>query len=231
VPLPSNLPFRSYLQYSPRGTAHASAYSKAVTLAIKRDGYVSTADEGTKPAIDYVVRRLVGDLPNHQCLRECFGSAGGALIPPERATLVPVPRSAPLVAGGLWPAMRICAALVTHGLAAESLPLIVRARAVQKSAFAAPGQRPTPQDHYDSLALDPTRPLPQTRKLFVIVDDVVTRGATLLACYARLREAYPADPILCFAMVRTMSGADVATVRDPVEGVITYHGGSPHRQP
>jgi hypothetical protein len=60
---------------------------------------------------------------------------------------------------------------------------------------------------------------------------VVTRGATLLASYVRLREAYPDVPINCFALIRTMSGVEVDSVLNPVEGVISLAGGHLHRNP
>jgi hypothetical protein len=65
----------------------------------------------------------------------------------------------------------------------------------------------------------------------VIVDDVVTRGATFLACEARLREAFPSVPISCFAVVRTMSGVEVDSPIAPASGKITYRGGHLHREP
>jgi len=59
----------------------------------------------------------------------------------------------------------------------------------------------------------------------VLVDDVVTRGSTLIACASLLDEALPAADISAFAAVRTMSDLeDVPTMREPCVGMIHYYG-------
>jgi predicted amidophosphoribosyltransferase len=166
--------------------------------------------------------RLAQEAPSHPFLQNCFG--------PD-VVLVPVPGSSLLVLGGLWPADRLCKAIRNEGLAANVRPLLTRTKAVPKSATAGPGQRPSVETHYDSLAIRPATPLLPPTVRFTIVDDVVTRGATLLASYVRLREAYPDVPINCFALIRTMSGVEVDSVLNPVEGVISLAGGHLHRNP
>ena len=85
------------------------------------------------------------------------------------------------------------------------------------------------EQHYESLAIDPNRPLLGSQHHLVIVDDVVTRGATFFGCYARLEKAYPGIKISCFALIRTMSGGEVDSILSPVAGVIRL---SPlHREP
>jgi predicted amidophosphoribosyltransferase len=113
--------------------------------------------------------------------------------------------------------------------AARSRARLFRQVAVPKSATAAAGQRPGPDKHYNSLAVAPNVNLLVAS--ITIVDDVITRGATLIACYARLREIYPQTPIQCFSLIRTMSNVEVDSVLDPVAGIVTYHGGSLHRHP
>lgn len=216
MPLPSEIPFVSFLRYSPRGTSPASKLSQAVMRGIKNDGALPSGAR----AIEFAARRLREELPNYPVLTPCFG---------PHTWLVPVPRSAPLVQGGLWPSRRLCDAIHKEGLVAGVLPAITRASAVVKSATAAAGQRPDPQKHYDSLAVAPNVNL--LVGSLTIVDDVVTRGATFLACYARLRGVYPETPIHCFAMIRTMSGVEVDSVLDPVAGVISSKNGFLHREP
>src|ERR1700676_4623525 len=53
--------------------------------------------------------------------------------------LVPVPGSAPYMAGGLWAAEHLSVALVNAGLGGLAWPGLRRVRPVQKSATAAPG--------------------------------------------------------------------------------------------
>jgi hypothetical protein len=221
VPLPSEISFTSFLQYSPRPQTQLSRQSKELALAIKNDS-VCLTKAGQQRAIPYSALRLREEIPKHPVLQNCFS---GDLI------LLPAPRSAPLVQGGLWPAMELCREMETQGIASSVLPLLIRTRAVRKSATAGSGQRPGPEEHFDSFEVDPKRPLLTEKNRFVIVDDVVTRGATLFACYARLEEAYPNVPITCFAFVRTMSNVDVDAILAPVAGMISYSNGHLHRHP
>lgn len=171
--------------------------------------------------IPYIARRLREEIANHDCLRSCFS---GDVI------AVPAPRSAPLVQGGLWPTLKLCEALRDAGVVKDIHPLLVRTTAVNKSATAGRGGRPTPEAHYASLTTAQARhPIEQSAP-FVIVDDVITRGATQLACFARLQEAFPNTRITCFAFVRTVSGVEIDSVVVPVAGVITT-AGHLHREP
>lgn len=221
MPLPSEAPFAAFLKYSPRGSTPASLQAKTITLAIKNDSFAPTKD-GTRRIIPYTARRLAEELPNFPALSSTFTPG---------SILVPAPRSAPMVDGGFWPAFKMCQSLAGEGVATEVLPLLVRTRAVTKSATAGPGSRPTAEDHYHSLAINSTRPLLPERPRFVLVDDVVTRGATFLAGFARLREVFPASEVMCFAVVRTMSGVEIDAIVEPVRGLITNTAGHIHREP
>ncbi len=58
---------------------------------------------------------------------------------------------------------------------------------------------------------------------FVIVDDIVTRGATILGCANRLLEAFPEANVAAFAAIRTMSDPDTfVRIIDPRVGRISY---------
>lgn len=65
----------------------------------------------------------------------------------------------------------------------------------------------------------------------VLVDDVVTRGATLLGCASLLMSALPQIEVGAFAAVRTMSSAEIGAMLAPVTGLITYRAGRLHREP
>lgn len=55
----------------------------------------------------------------------------------------------------------------------------------------------------------------------LLVDDVITRGATLLGAANRLAEAYPKAHIRAFAAMRTISPPNVfASTHNPVIGTI-----------
>ena len=214
--IPSSLAFASLLQYAPRGQSVPSVLSRDVTYKIKQDGYV-----GRYRIIDFSAERLAQEIAAYPFLANYFN--------PD-VTLVPVPRSSPLVnPAALWPPLRICQSILSQGLAAGILPCLERSQPVQKSATAPTGGRPSPADHYHSVTITGAlRPVP---KAITLVDDVITRGSSFLGLVPRLQEAFPGIEIRCFALVRTISGAEIDRVLDPVEGTITFNGLDPHRRP
>jgi len=144
--------------------------------------------------VEFVVRRL-GETIEGTCLDDLFT---------EDSALVPAPGSAPLHKSGgvqLWPTLRLSEELVSAGFGSEVVPLLKRVTAVPKSAYAKPGERPGPEQHAQSMAV--TTSLTVTARRLVIVDDVLTRGATMLGCASRLAEAYPETEIIGFALART----------------------------
>lgn len=133
-------------------------------------------------------------------------------------------------AKALWPAKSICMAMVEEGLAADTAPLLLRTSSVSKSAFAKPGERPNPADHYATTEVSQLLPLGHSGRI-VLVDDVITRGSTLLGMYRRLREALPNAEIHCYAVVRTFSGTEFEGMLDPVSGHIHFENGKLLREP
>ena len=143
--------------------------------------------------------------------------------------LVPVPRSSRTVDGGIWPAYNIASALVANAIGAAVLPCLQRVTAVPKSAFATLGSRPKPLDHYESIT---AVKMIADRQEFCLVDDVITKGATLLAAASRLREMYPNANIVAFALVRTMGFVDdIDRIVEPAVGTITLRGDEAVRDP
>lgn len=205
----SRLEFASSDVYSPRGTEVVSLRSKSRTVALKN---------GKAEAVAHYAKRAArlarqGEFPGF------FGA---------QVTLVPVCRSSMVVAGGLWVPMMLAQAMQRLGMGRSVSPLILRAKAVAKSASQTPEKRPTVQDHFDSMLVDPLAPAPTH---VVLVDDVVTRGATLLAAASRVVEAYPNVVVRAYAVIRTMSGMEVGYFEDPCVGTIVPSGRSTHRDP
>jgi hypothetical protein len=61
---------------------------------------------------------------------------------------------------------------------------------------------------------------------------VITRGRTLLAAAARLREAFPDAQIRVFALLRTARPtADLRTLLQPCRGEIRWMDDDAHRTP
>lgn len=201
------------LVYAPRGQTPTSVSSKTVAYGLKnvREGH-----------IPYAVGRLLQEMATG-------GSAENLKTILRRdAVLVPCPRSTPLVKGALWPSYEICAELVHRGLARETSVLVERITPVQKSSTAGPGKRPRPMDHIRSMRMAEQTDFAPAR--IVIVDDVITRGATLLGVASHLKDAFPDSDVRVFAMVRT-GGAEVDRILDPVVGEVTYNGQDAIRRP
>lgn len=195
----SEIEFGSYLVYSPRGISSSSTDSRKICYRVKQD---------TPPTIQRVIARLRDEIID-TALLEVLG--------PE-VVLIPAPRSAPLLPGGLWPARRIAEELVVAGLGKKVEPCLSRVSVIQKSAFAQPGGRPSVQEHYHSMKTKPTLGIPQR---IAVVDDIVTKGATLLAACSHVQEAYPRTLVKGFALVRTMGLVpEIESVIEPCIGTI-----------
>jgi adenine/guanine phosphoribosyltransferase-like PRPP-binding protein len=98
-----------------------------------------------------------------------------------------------------------------------------------ESPTASNAERPTVKQHYDSFAA--VRPALAPERI-VLVDDVITKGRTILAAATRLHEALPNADIRAFALVRTMGFLlDVAQALDPCQGFVTWSGGDARREP
>jgi len=67
----------------------------------------------------------------------------------------------------------------------------------------------------------------------LLVDDFVTKGATLLAAASLLKEAFPGAEVQGFALVRTMGlVSDVESIVAPCLGTIRLlRGGDVYREP
>ncbi|MBI3846688.1 MAG: phosphoribosyltransferase [Planctomycetes bacterium] len=127
-----------------------------------------------------------------------------------------------MVPNALWPANALCRAIVEIGLARETMPLLSRTKPVKKSATAERGHRPRPDEHYETLRA--TASLNPVRRA-VLVDDVVTKGSTLVAAASRLREVLPNSEIVGFSAVRTMGLIpEVDRIIQPVRSTITFNG-------
>ncbi len=215
----SELPFGALLAYSPRGTSELSQQSRGLCYRIKTDGLI-----GDPPA--RAIERAVERLSDISCsaVREFLA---------QRAILVPCPPSAPFPPRqkpALWVPLRICEALRNAGYGSAILPCLERVEAVPKSAFATPGERPSPSQHMRSMSI--VKPLGSPERI-TIVDDVVTKGATFLAAASLLADAFKDVEIRAFSLVRTMGLIpNIDRIVDPVVGRIRRTlGGGADREP
>jgi hypothetical protein len=169
--------------------------------------------------------RLTGSPPEPVSARiaqhiRTISSSAEVLLPvlSSSATLVPVPKSSLPTKDGLWVPEMLSRDLVAAGLGRRVAPLLQRTEPIPKAARSLSTERPTALQNYQTLSvrkdLDPPSEL-------VLIDDVVTAGATLLGSANRLRDAYPDTPLRGFAAARTLTDATrFQKTVEPVTGVI-----------
>lgn len=203
--------YASCYVYSPAGTGAVCERSRLMRALLKAGhaGFISK--------YAFRVRQQAEDLP---LWHGFFGATD---------VLVPVPGSTPYVPGGPWAAEDLARALVKSGLGGAAWSGLRRVHAVRKSSTAAPSERPTVNLHYESFSIErpPTEP-----ERIVLVDDVITKGRTLLAAANRVHDAFPYAQIRAFALVRTMGLiSGVEQLLDPCMGEIRWRAGDAHRSP
>jgi predicted amidophosphoribosyltransferase len=202
--------FYSCYIYSPRGNSFVSAASRQLCARLK------LGDSIWLPCYAGVVRELA---TKNETLAELFSAD---------ATLVPIPSSDPW-STRVWAAERLAIAL--HGvlLGQAVWPGIQRRFPVRKSATALNADRPTTQRHYDSLSVP--NPSVEPHRI-ILIDDVITKGRTILAAAARLHESFPNADIRAFALVRTKGFlSDVSQFLEPCKGFVRWAGGDARRDP
>jgi len=100
---------------------------------------------------------------------------------------------------------RIATALVSEGVGKQVASYLFRSKAVPKAALSSPCERPTAEQHYETITVQGILCKPDE---IVLIDDVVTRGATFLGCANRLADAFPQCRIRAFAAMRTISNSN-----------------------
>lgn len=220
------LPFASCFAYLPGGSGPVCEQGRLLCARLK------AADRAWLP---HFAARVWLEAIGHGHFALAFGA---------RAVLVPVPGSAPVQRAD-WVGARLAWCLKEAGLAAEVWPVLRRMHPVRKSAFAAAGERPSVLEHYASFAVDSAQCgavligqracVNECRKVtlqLTLVDDVITRGRTMIAAARRLREAFPAAQISAFALLRTLCwGELLREVLEPCEGEVRWARGDARRSP
>jgi hypothetical protein len=210
----ANLPFASCYVYSPRASGYVAEAARELCARVK------AGDALWLPRYaGFVYRSSLED----RRLAELFARG---------AVLVPVPGSARTGAAP-WAALRLAVALREVGFALRLWTGLLRRYPVTKSATAPPAARPTVQQHYDSLVAVPVgMPIATPAPRIVLIDDVITKGRTMLAAAARLRSILPHADIRGLALIRTQGFlSHIEQLAEPCHGVVRWAGGDARREP
>lgn len=206
------LEYGALWSYSPWGTSTQEMRSKDYRHYLKNDWPVDYA--GKQVLMSEVVAQTIVESKTRLPFMSLFEN---------NPVLVPVTRSSLLKPDSLWVPHRLAMALHRRGLGSAVSPSLVRTYPV--------GYKATAEEHYDSqkveqkLLTDPER--------ILLIDDFVTRGATLIASALRLWETYPKVHIAGFAAIRTVTNSsNFKRIDDPAFNAITlYQSGRTHREP
>lgn len=212
----SKLEFGSYLTYSPRGQSETAVRSRYWKDCLKNEKSVESPPKFMSQLVAERMKESINQMPfNH------FFS--------QNVSLVPIPKSSLMQPNTLWASEKIAYALSKQAFG-NFYPCLKRIKPVQKAAYAVPSnKRPKAIDHYNSVEC---QQLVHRPKEIVLIDDIITRGSTLLGCASRVKEIFPEVPIRAFAVIRTISIHDNFTkIEDPCVGKITLSNNDTFREP
>ena len=207
----SKYSYASFANYSPRGKSDHSIKSQ------KLCGQIKAGNEFTSKS---ALKNF--NTPNAQVLQQFLN---------PNVTLIPVPRSAPLAKNALWPAKVIADVLVSNGYGYETRVMLERISPLPKSSTVPGHVRPNIYEHKNSLKLNAD--MIELDEI-TLVDDVITKGSTTVACADLLAEHFIGVKIRVFAMFRTIglpTQPEIEKVVDPFVGtIIGYESGKSCRE-
>ena len=207
----SEIDFGSFLVYPTKGQSEDSKRIKSICLTVKNDGNLVTKDQKRFRAIPAFIHRLLEDSKDGP-LKGFFD---------DNPILVPMPRSAPVPKGGLIPARTISEEMVRAGLGSKVFSVLTRTAPVPKASQAKSyDERPTIQQHLDSMTVEEDLLNSITSKPIVVVDDFVHPGNQLhRRCYD-VKEGFPSSRgqgICCCSCPKRRRGGG-HTFHRPVSG-------------
>jgi predicted amidophosphoribosyltransferase len=211
----SELEFGSFLAYCPDKNTQSEKIkeSKNIMLFLKKDQIIE--DHPMSEIIAERVKNNLSTLP----FKEFFG---------KDVALIPVPKSSLMKTDSLWVSDRLASALANKGLGIH-FPCLERIRPVPKSAYSKSENRPKATDHFNSIRCITQLQHPSE---MLLIDDVITRGATMLGCASVLKQRFPNTVIRGFAAIRTISNpSGFTSLQTPCIGKITLKAQDTIRRP
>jgi len=205
------LAFAACYAYSPRGTSTNCARSRLLRARLKRGR-------------THWLHRYVS------CVKDQMFQEGDFRGYFNRQTvLVPVPGSGSDCLDTSWTARLLAVEMCASGMAGRLWTGLRRVTGVPRSADAWHWKRPSVLEHFESFGICSTQIQAPD---IVLIDDVVTKGRTLMAAAIRLRTVFPNAHIRAFAMLRTLGFApSIDRLFDPCRGEILWDGSDVRRNP
>ncbi len=100
------------------------------------------------------------------------------------------------------------------------IQILKRDSYLRKSSTSSPEDRPLPEEHFDSLKVK--KCLDDLSEI-VLIDDIITRGHTMLGAAWKILDVFPNAKVCGFAAMRTISNpSEFKDFYDPVKGEIEY---------
>lgn len=215
----SQIDFGSFLTYSPYGETDIEKRSRTVRTNLKRDEHINI---GSKQPLmsDYLA----------ELIKKRLATLPFANFFSENSVLIPAPSSSLLQPNSIWVPELLANALVNVGLGKVAKSCLQRAYAVAKSSKVSSENRPKVIDHYNSMVVQKILDEPEE---ILVIDDIVTRGSTLLGAINKLADAFPNARIRGFAFMRTITNSkEFESIVKPCTGKITLRDdGWPLRKP
>ena len=210
----TNLAYASYFAYNPRpDSKENSQYAYAELRKLKQDEALDNDICQSKHLVDLMSKQL-----DKSRLYNFFKN---------KPVLVPVPKSSLMKPDTLWVPQRIATSMAKAGLGSSVQACLKRVSPVSKSADNSQN-RPKARDHYNSFSIEALTDVDD----LVLVDDVVTRGATFLGAASMIKDRFPDAKIRAFALICTRTNpADFTNFEDPAVGRITLQSGESYRRP
>ena len=210
----TKIDFGSLLTYTPRGNQTKHHESKAIMRKLKNDAVLQSGNLMSS-LIAQDIRNKLDGYP----FSDYFN---------ETTMLIPTPKSSMLQKDGLWVPQRITSALENNGLGINE-ECLIRNTPLPTSSRVSASDRPKAFQHYESMEVRESLLHPRE---IVLVDDVITRGATALGAVNKIKEAFPNANIRVFAAMRTISNSDdFSGFFDPCTGNIKLVGVNTIRRP
>ena len=210
----SEIEFGSLLTYTPRGDQTEHFRSRSVMRNLKNDEVLKSGNL-MSTAIAQTIRSNLKDY----LFTDYFN---------ENTILVPIPKSSLAQRDELWVPQRIASAFANNGLG-KNEECLYRHVALPRSSTSLASDSPKAFQHYDSMKIKEKLLDPEE---IVLVDDVITRGATALGAVNRLSDAFPNARIRVFAVMRTMSNPkEFSDTIDPRIGTVSLVGENTFRDP